>query len=50
MINVRPIGVLKMDDEGGGDEKIIAVPMPKLTMRYAHVTRAWKMGEGDRMG
>ena len=39
VINVRPIGVLKMDDEGGGDEKIIAVPMPKLTMRYAHVTR-----------
>ena len=37
VINVRPIGVLKMDDEGGGDEKIIAVPMPKLTMRYAHV-------------
>jgi inorganic pyrophosphatase len=37
IINVRPIGVLKMDDEGGGDEKIIAVPMPKLTMRYAHV-------------
>ena len=31
VINVRPIGVLKMDDEGGGDEKIIAVPMPKLT-------------------
>jgi inorganic pyrophosphatase len=24
VINVRPIGVLKMDDEGGGDEKIIA--------------------------
>ena len=38
VINVRPIGVLKMDDEGGGDEKIIAVPMPKLTRRYAHVT------------
>jgi inorganic pyrophosphatase len=37
VINVRPIGVLKMDDEGGGDEKIIAVPMPKLTRRYAHV-------------
>ena len=29
-----------MDDEGGGDEKIVAVPMPRLTMRYAyaHVT------------
>jgi inorganic pyrophosphatase len=37
VINVRPIGVLKMDDEGGGDEKIIAVPMPKLTRRYEHV-------------
>jgi inorganic pyrophosphatase len=37
VINVRPIGVLRMDDEGGGDEKIIAVPMPRLTMRYAYV-------------
>jgi inorganic pyrophosphatase len=37
IINVRPIGVLKMNDEGGGDEKIIAVPSPKLTQRYAHV-------------
>jgi inorganic pyrophosphatase len=37
VINVRAIGVLKMNDKGGGDEKIIAVPMPKLTMRYAHV-------------
>jgi inorganic pyrophosphatase len=37
IIAVRPIGVLKMTDEGGGDEKIVAVPMPKLTQRYAHV-------------
>jgi inorganic pyrophosphatase len=37
MINVRPIGVLKMEDDGGGDEKIIAVPSPKLTQRYAHI-------------
>ncbi|HUO54157.1 MAG TPA: inorganic diphosphatase [Rhodoblastus sp.] len=36
-INVRPIGVLKMEDEGGGDEKIIAVPSPKLTKRYENV-------------
>ena len=27
VINVRPIGVLKMEDDGGGDEKIIAVPI-----------------------
>jgi inorganic pyrophosphatase len=37
VINVRPVGVLKMEDDGGGDEKIIAVPMPKLTRRYEHV-------------
>ena len=37
VINVRPVGVLKMQDEAGGDEKVLAVPMPKLTKRYAHV-------------
>jgi len=37
IVNVRPIGVLKMEDDAGGDEKIIAVPMPKLTKRYAHI-------------
>jgi inorganic pyrophosphatase len=26
-----------MEDESGGDEKIIAVPAPKLTKRYRHV-------------
>jgi inorganic pyrophosphatase len=37
VINVRPIGVLKMEDESGSDEKIIAVPMPRLTKRYAAI-------------
>ena len=37
VINVRPVGVLRMEDDGGGDEKIIAVPSPKLTQRYAKV-------------
>jgi len=37
VINVRPIGVLKMVDDGGTDEKIIAVPTLKLTKRYEHV-------------
>ena len=27
---VRPVGVLMMEDDGGQDEKIIAVPAPKL--------------------
>ena len=37
IINVRPIGVLKMTDESGGDEKILAVPSHKLTQRYDKV-------------
>jgi inorganic pyrophosphatase len=37
VINVRPVGVLQMMDESGGDEKIIAVPSPKLTQRYMSV-------------
>ncbi len=34
VINCRPVGVLVMEDDGGGDEKIIAVPSTKLTKRY----------------
>ena len=37
VMNVRPIGVLRMEDDGGGDEKIIAVPSSKLTQRYDKV-------------
>lgn len=37
MMNVRPIGVLLMEDEAGRDEKIIAVPSSKLTRRYDSV-------------
>jgi inorganic pyrophosphatase len=37
VINVRPIGVLVMEDNAGQDEKVIAVPSPKLTKRYEHV-------------
>ena len=37
VINCRPVGVLVMEDDGGGDEKIIAVPSAKLTQRYAKV-------------
>ncbi len=37
VIAVRPVGVVKMQDEAGGDEKIVAVPAPKLTRRYENV-------------
>ena len=38
VIAVRPVGVLFMEDEAGGDEKIIAVPTSKLTQRYDKVS------------
>jgi inorganic pyrophosphatase len=34
---VRPVGVLLMEDEAGGDEKIVAVPVPRLTKRYNRI-------------
>ena len=40
VINVRPIGVLIMEDNAGQDEKIIAVPSHALTKRYDNVKTA----------
>ena len=37
VINVRPIGVLIMEDNAGQDEKIIAVPSETTTKRYDNV-------------
>ncbi|KRA00026.1 inorganic pyrophosphatase [Mesorhizobium sp. Root157] len=37
IINVRPIGVLVMEDNAGQDEKVIAVPSPHLTKRYEKI-------------
>jgi inorganic pyrophosphatase len=37
LIKARPVGVLKMTDESGQDEKIIAVPVDKLTPLYKDV-------------
>ena len=34
---VRPVGVLLMEDEAGGDEKIVAVPVRRLTKRYNRI-------------
>ncbi len=34
IMSCRIIGVLIMEDEAGGDEKLIAVPSHKLTQRY----------------
>ena len=37
VIRCRPVGVLKMTDEAGGDEKILAVPVEKVFAGYAHI-------------
>ncbi len=37
VVRARPVGVLLMEDEAGLDEKIIAVPVSKLTKRYDNV-------------
>ena len=34
LINVRPIGLLIMEDEGGIDHKVITVPSKKITSLY----------------
>ena len=45
VINVRPIGVLIMEDNAGQDEKVIAVPSHTLTKRYDHVLNATDLPE-----
>ena len=37
IMSCRIVGVLLMEDEAGGDEKLLAVPAAKLTQRYATV-------------
>lgn len=37
IMSCRIVGVLVMEDEAGGDEKLIAVPSSRLTQRYDHV-------------
>ncbi|PAV25381.1 inorganic pyrophosphatase [Tamilnaduibacter salinus] len=37
IIRARPVGVLNMEDEAGGDAKLVAVPHDKLTKAYSDV-------------
>ena len=40
VIRCRPVGVLNMTDEAGGDAKLLAVPHDKLTKLYKDVKEA----------
>lgn len=37
VVRCRPLGVLEMEDEAGGDAKVLAVPVTKLLPNYAHL-------------
>ena len=36
VVTCRPIGMLKMEDEAGGDSKLLAVPIDKILPIYTH--------------
>ena len=40
VIRCRPLGVLKMEDEAGGDSKLLAVPLDKILPIYKHWKKA----------
>lgn len=52
VIRCRPVGVLKMSDEAGSDEKILAVPVDKVFAGYAHIGDIGQVSQHwlDRIG
>ena len=48
VVRCRPIGMLKMDDEAGGDAKILAVPIDKLSSLYRDVQVAARPARRSR--
>jgi inorganic pyrophosphatase len=38
VIRCRPVGMLRMTDEAGADEKLVVVPHAKIFAGYAHIT------------
>lgn len=45
VIRCRPVGVLKMSDEAGADEKILAVPIDKVFAGYSHIDDIGKVSK-----
>jgi len=45
VVRCRPIGLLKMTDEAGGDTKLLAVPIDKLTPLYRDIETARDLPE-----
>ncbi|MGE0311397.1 MAG: inorganic diphosphatase [Lautropia sp.] len=40
VVTCRPLGILKMEDEAGGDAKLLAVPLDKILPIYRHWKKA----------
>jgi inorganic pyrophosphatase len=49
VVRARPIGVLEMDDENGGDAKIICVPHTKLDVRFDNINSLEDLDGMDSM-
>jgi inorganic pyrophosphatase len=45
VVKCRPIGILKMEDEAGGDAKVLAVPTTKILPIYSHWEKPEDMNE-----
>ncbi len=52
VIRCTPVGVLRMVDEAGSDEKLLAVPIPKTFSGYTHIDDIDKVSQHwlDRIG
>lgn len=48
VVNSKVIGMLIMEDEGGIDNKIIAVPVSKINPAYAHINDVFDLTDYER--
>ncbi len=48
LIRCRPIGVLNMEDEGGIDDKIVAVPIDKIDPFQSHIRDVYDLPQLER--
>lgn len=48
VVKAQPIGYLEMEDEGGIDHKILAVPLKKIDPRWAHIQDVADLPEHTR--
>jgi inorganic pyrophosphatase len=46
VVRCRPIGILKMTDEAGVDNKVLAVPVKKLTSAFDRIQTYQDISEG----